>query len=77
MRGGFSVRAVRVVSRATCQGDAAPLRYQRRSSIIAVHRDPKATAGTVLGVQHGTVAPVDLSDPDPVLPGQGLVSDRS
>jgi hypothetical protein len=26
----------------------------------------------VLGVQHGTVALVDLCDSDPVLPGQGL-----
>jgi hypothetical protein len=37
-----------------------------------VHRDLKATAGTMLGGQHGTVATVDLRDPDSVFPGQGL-----
>jgi hypothetical protein len=54
------------------QRDAAPLRYQWRSAALAVHRDRKATAWTVLGGQHGTVTTVDLRDPDPVFPGQGL-----
>ena len=46
--------------------------YQRGASAVAVHGDLQATAWTVLGVEHGTVAAVDLGDSDPVLAGQGL-----
>jgi hypothetical protein len=42
-----------------CQGDAAPLRGRRRFS-VPVHRDPKAPAGSVLGVEDDTAAAVDL-----------------
>jgi len=48
------------------------LRYQRGPSAVAVHGDLKATPWTVLGVEYGTVAAVDLGGPDPVFAGQGF-----
>ena len=52
-------------------GDASPLRDQRRFS-VPVHRDPKAPAGSVLGVEDGAVAVADLRDADPALAGKRL-----
>jgi hypothetical protein len=68
MRAGSSLRGRGAVSRAK---EMPPLRDQRRFP-VPVHRDLKAPAGSVPGVEDGTVAAVDRRDADPVLAGQRL-----
>jgi len=54
------------------QGDPSPLRHQRRSAVAAFDGDLQPPAGTMVGLEYGTVAPVGLGDADAVLARQRL-----